>query len=126
MGVGEAEGVASAAAGAVKVGAPPSLAAVLAGETPIARLMLAPDGVTDGAVAEWCAEQRVMVLNRQLFERDPDEAARFALVILGHALLGEPSCWHTSSGCCVRAEDGRDRIARAELAAARFLEAWAA
>jgi hypothetical protein len=102
------------------------VAAVLAGKTPIARLMLAPDGVTDGAVAEWCAEQRVMVINRRLFEDDRDEAERFALVILGHALLGEPSCWHTSSGCCVRAEDGDARIARAELAASEFLEVRAA
>ena len=85
--------------------------AVQDGRTPIRQLILGPDQVTDGAIAEWCAADRVMVIDRTIYETDPDEAERIALVILGHALLGDPSCWHTSGGFCVRSEDGRARIA---------------
>lgn len=82
--------------------------------------------MTDGAIAEWCAPQRVMVINRTIYETDPAEAERIALVILGHALLDDPSCWHTSGGFCARAADGRDRIAQAWTAGSRFVETFAA
>lgn len=100
--------------------------AILEGRTPIRQLVLGPDGVTDGAIAEWCAPQRVMVINRTLYETDPGEAERIALVILGHALLDDPSCWHTSGGFCVRSDDGRERITEAWTAGSSFVRTSAA
>lgn len=99
----------------------PVFLALSEGRTPIQQLILGPDHVTDGAVAEWCAADGVMVINRSIYERDPDEAERIALAILGHAVLGEPSCWHTSGGFCVRAEDGRARLELARTTAHAFL-----
>lgn len=100
--------------------------ALVEGRTPVRQLILGPDHVTDGAIAEWCASDRVMVINRTIYETDPDEAERIALLILGHAVLGDPSCWHTSGGFCVRAEDSRDRVTLARTTASAFLEASAA